>query len=80
MQLPLLWLAEAAWLPLASTSVIYYRDLPILIIVVSLVYGATRFDDWEHILRESFRWMLRLATFLIVVMAVLYVVARVLIQ
>jgi hypothetical protein len=76
MQLPLLWLANAALLPLA-TSVIYYRDLPILIVVVSLVYGATRYDDWGHILRESFRWMLRLATFLVVVMVVLYVLARV---
>src|SRR5579862_5138827 len=56
---------------------IYWRDLPILIIIVSLVYGATRFDDWEHIFRESFRWMLRLSGFLGTVMLILYVVARV---
>lgn len=76
MQLLHLWLAKAAWLPLAM-SPIYYRDLPILIVVVSLVYGATRYDDWDHILRESWRWMLRLTTFLVVVMVVLYVLARV---
>lgn len=58
-------------------SNIYWCDLPVLIVVVSVVYGATRFDEWDHILRESFRWMLRLATFLAVVMVVLYIVARV---
>lgn len=71
-------LAIERLLPLADVnSVIYWRDLPILIVAVSLVYGATRFDDWEHILRESLRWMLRLTTFLVVVMFVLYVLARV---
>src|SRR5262245_22048800 len=33
-----------------------YWDLPILIVVVSLVYSATRFDRWDHIAREAFRW------------------------
>jgi hypothetical protein len=56
---------------------IYWYHLPILILVISLVYGATRFDDWEHILRESFRWVIRLSAFLAVVMVVLFVVARV---
>ena len=72
------WLAVERLLPLADANlIIYWRDLPILIVVVSLVYGATRFDDWEHIFRESLRWMLRLTTFLAVVMFVLYVLARV---
>jgi hypothetical protein len=78
MQLLLPWLAVERLLPLADVnSIIYWRDLPILIVVVSLVYGATRFDDWEHIVRESLRWMLRLTTFLALVMFVLYVLARV---
>jgi hypothetical protein len=78
MQFLLPWPAVEHLLALADTnSIIYWRDLPILIVVVSLVYGATRFDDWEHILRESLRWMLRLTTFLGVVMLVLYVLARV---
>jgi hypothetical protein len=60
----------------AVNSVIYYRDLPILIVVVSLVYGATRYDDWSHILREGIRWIVRLAAFLVAVMLILFVVAR----
>jgi len=66
---------EQSVLPILAAN-IYWRDLPILIVLVSLVYGATRFDDWEHILRESFRWMIRLSGFLVAVMAVLYVLAR----
>jgi hypothetical protein len=78
MQSLLPWLGVERLLLLADVnSIIYWRDLPILIVAVSLVYGATRFDDWEHILRESLRWMLRLTTFLVVVMFVLYVLARV---
>jgi hypothetical protein len=60
----------------AVNSEIYWRDLPILIVVVSLVYGATRYDDWGHILREGIRWIVRLAGFLIAVMLILFVVAR----
>src|SRR5436853_3469685 len=57
-------------------SEIYWRDLPILIVVVSLVYGATRYDDWAHILREGIRWVVRLTAFLVAVMLILFVVAR----
>ena len=43
--------------------------------VISLVYGATRFDDWPHILREARRWVVRLVSFLAVVVIVLYIMA-----
>jgi hypothetical protein len=61
---------------LALPTNIYWRDLPILIVTVSVVYGATRYDQWDHILREAIRWILRLATFLVAVMLILYVLAR----
>ncbi len=76
--LPLLAAIDTTLLPLANVN-IYWRDLPILIVAVSLVYGATRFDDWDHIVREACRWVVRLTAFLVVVMVVLYLVARFLI-
>jgi hypothetical protein len=56
-------------------AVPYYWHLPILIVIVSLVYSATRFDQWGPILREAVRWGLRLSAFLLVIVVVLYVVA-----
>lgn len=48
-----------------------YWDLPILIVIVSLVYSATRFERWDHILREAFRWGMRMALFLIGIVLIL---------
>ena len=56
-------------------AVPYYWHLPLLIAVISIVYSATRFDDWGAIVREAVRWGLRLAAFLLVIVVVLYVVA-----
>jgi hypothetical protein len=42
-----------------------YWHLPILIVVVSIVYSATRYDSWRQIFREAFRWGLRMALFLV---------------
>jgi hypothetical protein len=44
-----------------------YWHLPILIIVVSIVYSATRYDGWGMIFREAFRWGLRMTLFLFVI-------------
>jgi hypothetical protein len=52
-----------------------YWHLPILIVVISLVYSATRFDDGRAILHEAFRWGIRMAAFLLVIGAVLYALA-----
>jgi hypothetical protein len=41
-----------------------YWDLPILIVVVSLVYSATRYDGWPAIIHEAARWGLRMTAFL----------------
>lgn len=53
----------------------FYWHLPVLLVVVSLVYSATRFEDWRAILAEAFRWGLRMATFLVGIGVVLYVLA-----
>jgi hypothetical protein len=59
----------------ASSHMLYYLHVPVLLILISLVYSATRFDQWNLILREALRWGLRLLTFLLVIVVVLYVVA-----
>ena len=46
------------------TSYSIYWDLPVLIVVVSLVYSATRFDGREAIVREAVRWGVRMSLFL----------------
>ncbi len=51
-----------------------YWHLPVLVVVVSLVYSATRYDQWGPILREALRWGLRLVGFLAGVGVLLYLV------
>jgi hypothetical protein len=63
---------DAALTPLFAIS--YYWHLPILIVIISLVYSATRFDEWQPILREALRWGLRLTAFLLMIVVVLLVV------
>jgi hypothetical protein len=61
----------------ASVSALsLYWHLPVLIVVISLVYSATRYDDWHLILREGFRWGLRMAAFLLVIALVLFALAN----
>jgi len=64
--------AQAGHLP-------YYVHVPVLLILISLVYSATRFDDWHLILREAFRWGFRLLSFLVIIVVVLYVLATLII-
>ena len=52
-----------------------YWQLPVLIVVISLVYSATRYDEWGSILREAFRWGLRMAGFLLAIAFALYLLA-----
>jgi hypothetical protein len=53
----------------------FYWHLPILIVVVSLVYSATRYDEWGEIWRESRRWGIRLTSFLLAIVVILYCLA-----
>jgi hypothetical protein len=59
-----------SFLPLFAVNMFWH--LPLLILLVSLVYSATRFDQWRPILRDTFRWCLRLVGFLASIAAVLY--------
>jgi hypothetical protein len=52
-----------------------YWDLPVLLVVVSLVYSATRHDRWDRILSEAAGWGLRITVFLVGIGAVLYVLS-----
>jgi|YelNatPaOPRAMG01_1025707.scaffolds.fasta_scaffold371362_2 hypothetical protein len=52
---------------------IYFVELPLLIVLISLVYSATRFEEWGAILYEAVRWGLRLALFLGAIGIVLYI-------
>ena len=56
------------------THNIYLIDLPLLVVLISLVYSATRFDEWSAILQESFRWGRNLLGFLGLITVVLYLV------
>jgi hypothetical protein len=53
---------------------IYVFDLPLLVVLISLVYSATRYDHWPAILNEAFRWGLRLVGFLGLITVILYLV------
>lgn len=58
-----------AAIPVANLSL--YVELPLLIVLISLVYSATRFDQWDAILRETFRWVLRMMLFLVGIVLIL---------
>lgn len=49
-----------------------YIHLPILIVVVSLVYSATRHDNWNKILHEALHWGIRMSTFLLAIGVILF--------
>ncbi|HVS39822.1 MAG TPA: hypothetical protein VMS17_29965 [Gemmataceae bacterium] len=55
---------------------VYLVHLPILIVVVSVVYSATRFERWGPILFEALKWGLRLTGFLAAVAGVLWLVNK----
>jgi hypothetical protein len=52
-----------------------YWHLPVLIAIISLVYSATRYEQWGAILRETGRWVLRMSAFLVVIGVLLFVLA-----
>jgi len=59
--------------PILAVSL--YWHLPVLIVVVSLVYSATRYDHWGSIFVEALRWGRNLAVFLVAIGVILYLVA-----
>ena len=56
--------------PLLAVSIYYHA--PVLLVVFSLVYSATRHDRWDLIGREAAGWAVRVGGFLAGVGLVLY--------
>jgi len=57
--------------PILAESI--YWHFPVLLVAVSLIYSATRYEDWGAILREAVSWGARMAVFLISIGVALYV-------
>ena len=57
------------------THSVILLDLPLLIVLTSLVYSASRHESWKEIGAEAVRWGLRLALFMLSIVAVLLVVS-----
>jgi hypothetical protein len=53
-----------------------YFHLLFLIPIISLVYSATRFDEWPTILREAWRWGVRMTGFLLAITVALLVLSK----
>ena len=49
-----------------------YWHLPLMLLVISLVYSATRHEQWDEILVEAFRWGIRMFGFMLLVAIVLF--------
>ena len=60
-------------LPLLALSI--YWDLPVLLVVISLIYAATRHDRWDKIFREAIGWGFRITVFLAAIGLVLYLLS-----
>jgi hypothetical protein len=59
--------------PLLAANI--YWHLPVLIVVISLVYSATRFERWSNIVSEAVRWGLRMSAFLCGIGVVLFLIS-----
>jgi hypothetical protein len=49
-----------------------YLHLPFMLLIISLVYSATRHEEWDEILIEAFRWGIRMFGFMVIVGIVLF--------
>jgi len=49
-----------------------YLHLPFMLLIISLVYSATRHEQWDEILIEAFRWGIRMFGFMAIVGIVLF--------
>lgn len=65
----------AATAPLGTDASLYWH-FPILVVLVNLVYSATRYDDPRQILTHAFKGVVYILTFLGSVFAVLFVLAN----
>ena len=60
----------------ALSQIPLYWHLPFMLTIISLVYSATRHDDFRTILVEAFRWGIRMAAFMLGIGAALYVAGK----
>ena len=58
---------------LATHNLLWYL-LP-LTLAISLVYSASRHEQWDEILTEAFRWGIRMFGFMLIVGGVLFAVS-----
>ena len=58
--------------PLFAESI--YWHFPILLVTISLVYSATRYEKWPDILREAVTWGSRMAFFLLSIGVALFLI------
>ena len=63
---------EAGTHPVNLLGLAIYWHMPAIILLVSVVYSATRFDDWPNILRETRHNLVKISGFLIGIGLVLY--------
>ena len=49
-----------------------------MLLLISLVYSATRHEEWDEILGEAFRWGIRMFGFMLLVAVVLFGVSLIL--
>lgn len=59
--------------PLLAESI--YWHFPILIVTVSLIYSATRYEQWNEILKEALFWGGRMTLFLVSIGVVLFIIS-----
>ncbi|VTS00131.1 hypothetical protein [Tuwongella immobilis] len=52
-----------------------YWDLPVIIVLVSLVYAATRHDEWDLILKDAYQWGRNIVMFLGSIALVLFLLS-----
>lgn len=50
-----------------------YLQLPLVLALISVIYSATRHDEWGVILVEAFRWGVRMLGFMACVGLAMYV-------
>ena len=60
-----------AFLPLASSVAKIWFALP-LVIVISLVYGATRHEEMREIVAQSYRSLIWVVGFMAIIFAIIF--------
>jgi hypothetical protein len=59
----------------ALFAVSIYWDLPVLMVVVSVVSAATRHDRWDKIVAEALGWGIRITIFLFAIGLTLFLLS-----